>query len=166
MPPAVAPVPMRPTTLRAVCGSKRSLTSDQKPETSAPPKADDVEVDEQRGGAGRDEAERPPDGEQERRDSVAAAGTTRAGERRASARDRISAPTSAAIAAAPITSGSDVTSKAERKRASRTAREATWLAISRNAAIAAAAAAFWSSASLRAGVIRVAFGTARGTRLY
>ncbi len=40
MPPAVAPVPMRPTTLRAVCGSKRSFTSDQKPETKAPPNAE------------------------------------------------------------------------------------------------------------------------------
>ena len=38
-PPAVAPVPMPPTTRRAVYGSNRSLTSDQKPETRAPPKA-------------------------------------------------------------------------------------------------------------------------------
>ena len=38
-PPAVAPVPIEPTARRAVYGSKRSFTSDQKPDTSARPNA-------------------------------------------------------------------------------------------------------------------------------
>ena len=37
-PPTPAPVPMRPMTCRAVYGSKLSLITDQKPETSVAPK--------------------------------------------------------------------------------------------------------------------------------
>ncbi|MBK6513977.1 MAG: hypothetical protein IPG04_07575 [Polyangiaceae bacterium] len=38
-PPSVAPIPMRPMYLRALCGSKRSVTSDQKPLTRTEPSA-------------------------------------------------------------------------------------------------------------------------------
>src|SRR5438445_1607905 len=89
-PPTDAPKPIRPTTFFAVYGSKRSLTSDQKPERRVPPKSDRWRYTATAAtlGAAR---QRSHSSRSSTLDRPAATGTTRNGDRRASAHD--SAPT-------------------------------------------------------------------------
>src|SRR5437867_4823456 len=148
-PPTDAPKLIRPTTLFAVYGSKRSLMSDQKPERRVPPKSDRCRYTATAAtlGAAR---HRSHSSRSSTLDRPAATGRTRNGDRRASAHD--SAPTARTDAAedAIITAGKKATGNVERKSASRVARPAVCWAMSRALTRVAATTARRPSSSRRA----------------
>ena len=125
---------------RAVYGSKRSLTSDQKPETSVAPKTAMCRYTATAARRGWTTL-KPHSPSSSAVPAASAAGTTRAGDRRESAAEKPSTASAETRAEAIIMSGSEETRKVERKSASRVALPATCCAISAPAASVAAAAA-------------------------